>query len=346
MGHGLETILVLHSDTGVRSVIRAMLQQFDYCVLEAGTDVQALSFVSQPQHTIDLLLTDNGAASATYLAEHRPDMRVLCISSDSTDLTSCGDSKKGYFAIQKPFTPQTLAHRIRQTLDEPSDDHVGSNRPLRQELKDLDPAHSFFRMHGIETATAEYFGAGFYSGPGVMTGRIVIPIRNDEGELISYVCRSVDGSDPQYKFWPEFDNSRMLFNYKPAACLVTGFSLSVIVVQGFLACMKVHQAGFSSVVSLMGPSLSEMQKQILTENFYLIVLLLNGPESINRNASRLMKESFVRVIADPSGRPSDSLSAGEIERLLCGIKSDQHTFDDANTAPGREPRFRPPGNDC
>jgi DNA primase len=197
------------------------------------------------------------------------------------------------------------------------------------------------RTSGIETETAQHFGAGFYSGPGVMTGRIVIPIRNGEGELISYAGRSVDSSDPKCKFWPEFNKSRILFNYKPAACLVTGFSLSVIVVQGFLACMKVHQAGFSSVVSLMGPSLSEIQKQILTDNFYLIVLMLNGAESINRNASRLMEESFVRVISDPSGRPPDSLSSSEIGRLICGTaESDQRTFDDANTASGRERRFR------
>jgi CheY-like chemotaxis protein len=338
---GLETILLLHNDAGIRQVIRSVLQQFGYCVLEAGTDMQALRFVLQPQLTIDLLLTDNGAASATYLAEHRPDMRVLCMSTDSNELACCGDSNKSCFAIQKPLKPHTLAHRIREVLDEPPKDYVGSNRPLRRELRDLDPEHRFFRMHGIETETAQYFGAGFYSGPGVMTGRIVIPIRNDEGELISYAGRSVDGSDPNYKFWPEFNKSRILFNHKPAACLVTGFSLSVIVVQGFFACMKVHQAGFSSVVSLMGPSLSETQKQILTDNFYLIVLMLNGPESINRNASRLMEESFVRVISDPSGRPPDSLSASEIGRLICGIaESDQRTFDDANTASGRERRFR------
>src|SRR5207245_2608247 len=136
---GLETILLLHNDAGIRKVIRAVLQQFGYGVLEAGTDMQALRFVLQRQLTIDLLLTDNGAASATYLAEHRPDMRVLCMSTDSNELACCRDSRKGYFAIRKPFTPQTLAHRIREVLDEPSGDHVGPNGPLRCELKDLDP---------------------------------------------------------------------------------------------------------------------------------------------------------------------------------------------------------------
>src|SRR5579864_3491561 len=344
---GLETILLLHNDAGIRKVIRAVLQQLDYCVLEAGTDMQALRFVLQPQITIDLLLTDNGAASATYLAELRPDMKVLCMSTDSNELACYGDSRKSYFAIQKPFTPQTLAHRIREVLDEPRADYVESNRPLRRELQDLDPAHCFFRMHGIETETAKYFGAGFYSGPGVMGGRIVIPIRNDKNELISYAAYSVDGSDPKYKFWPEFNKSRILFNYKPAACLVSGFSLSVIVVQGFLACMKVHQSGFSSVVSLMGPSLSEVHEQLLTDNFYLIGLMLNDSALIDRAANRLMEKSFVRVISDPLGRLPDSLSESEIGRLICDItESDQRTFDDANTASGHGRRFRPFGGEC
>jgi len=192
----------------------------------------------------------------------------------------------------------------------------------------------------------EDFGAGFYSGPGVMGGRIVIPIRNDENELISYAGRSVDGSDPKFKFWPEFNKSRILFNHKPAACLVSGFSLSVIVVQGFLACMKVHQAGFPSVVSLLSPSLSEMQKQLLTDNFYLIVLMLDDLELIDRTANRLMEKSFVRVISDPSGRPADTLSVGEIGRLICEItESDQRTLDDANTASGHGRRFRLRGDD-
>src|SRR5258708_36414956 len=111
---GLETILLLHNDAGIREVIRAVLQQFDYCVLEAGTDMQALRFVLQPQITIDLLMTDNGAASATYLAGLRPDMRVLCMSNESNEFACCGDSRKRYFAIQKPFTAHTLAHRIRE----------------------------------------------------------------------------------------------------------------------------------------------------------------------------------------------------------------------------------------
>jgi hypothetical protein len=66
------------------------------------------------------------------------------------------------------------------------------------------------------------------------------------------------------------------------------------------------------------PSLSEVQERLLTESFYSIVLLLNGPE-MRRIATRLMKKSFVRVLADPAGKPPHDLSADEIMGLMCGL---------------------------
>ena len=43
---------------------------------------------------------------------------------------------------------------------------------------------------GIANETASEFGVGFYPGPGLMHGRLVIPIHNADGELIAYCGRS------------------------------------------------------------------------------------------------------------------------------------------------------------
>src|SRR2546422_5792989 len=279
----LETILLLDNEAGIRKVVRALLQQLGYKVLEAGTDAEAVNIVLRPEFTIDLLLTDLGPESADHVKELRPDMKVLCLSPGPTELGDCRALEQHYPVIPKPFKPHSLARSIRQVLDE----HVDSrgavlNRPLQHRFGGLDPSHSYFRRHGITTQTANHFGAGFFPGPGVMTGRIVIPIHGEEGQLIAYAGHSVDKSEPKCKYWPAFNRSEVLFNFKPARCLIAECDLSVVVVDGLFECMKVHQAGFPSVVGLTGPSLSDVQEQLLTDSFYLIVLFLNGREMTDR----------------------------------------------------------------
>ncbi len=70
----------------------------------------------------------------------------------------------------------------------------------------------YLKKRGIEQETAEYFGAGFFSGKGSMSGRVVIPIENERGELVAYVGRSIDGSEPKYKLPAGFKKGQVLFN--------------------------------------------------------------------------------------------------------------------------------------
>jgi CheY-like chemotaxis protein len=324
----LETILLVHDDACIRSVVRAVLRQFGYEVLEAGSDDEAIDLTSTSKRKIDLLLTDIGAESADHLRELQPGMKVLCMAGSTKELRQPGERKQRYKVIPKPLKPHLLARKIREVLDEPrSGESLESDCHLQYRLKNLDPSHRFFACHGITTETAQHFGAGFFGGPGRLTGRIVIPIHNDGGELIAYVGYSADDSEPKRRYWPEFNTSEVLFNYRPPRWLVGVFPLSVVVVDEFLDCMKVHQAGFPSVVSLNRPSLSDVQEQLLTQSFHSIVLLLNGPETTRRIATRLMKKSFVRVLTDPSGRLPQDLSAGEIMRLMCGLTEYERSGD-------------------
>ena len=45
-----------------------------------------------------------------------------------------------------------------------------------------------------------------------MSGRVVIPIHNERGELVAYAGRSIDGSEPKYKLPAGFHKSLELFN--------------------------------------------------------------------------------------------------------------------------------------
>ena len=67
------------------------------------------------------------------------------------------------------------------------------NPPLKFTLRGVDGGHVYLAAREIQESTAVRFGVGFYRGPGLMSGRIVIPIHDEGGRLVAYVGRAVDG---------------------------------------------------------------------------------------------------------------------------------------------------------
>jgi len=81
---------------------------------------------------------------------------------------------------------------------------------------DVDRRHPYLARRGIDGATASHFGVGYFSGRGLMRGRIAIPIHDDQGRLVAYCGRTVEGGDPRYRFPAGFQKSQVLFNYHRA----------------------------------------------------------------------------------------------------------------------------------
>jgi DNA primase len=87
-----------------------------------------------------------------------------------------------------------------------------SNKPLSFTLQNIGHTHPYLIERGLTEETSETFGVGFFPGKGSMHDRIVIPIHNPAGELVAYAGRSIDGSEPRYKFPAGFHKSLELFN--------------------------------------------------------------------------------------------------------------------------------------
>lgn len=195
----------------------------------------------------------------------------------------------------------------------------GSNLPLRFVLTGMERDHPYLAQRGIDPATAAEFGVGFYSGPGLMSGRIVIPIRNPHGQLVAYAGRALDDRVPKYKLPAGFRKGLELFNLQRA---MAAGAKTVIVVEGYFDCMRVHQAGFPSVVALMGCSLSAAQEAGL-RHFEQVVLMLDGDAAgraaSEALASRLRGWPSVQAIRVPDGSQPDQLSCSDIRQSLAVV---------------------------
>jgi len=191
------------------------------------------------------------------------------------------------------------------------------NPPLPFTLRGVNGAHEYLAERQIDGCTAASFGIGFYRGPGIMSGRVVIPIHDERGRLVAYAGRAVDGRPPRYRFPAGFGKSQVLFNFHRAAATATD---TVVVVEGFFDCLRVSQAGFRSVVALLGTELYEHPAQLLRDRFGRVVLLLDGDEAgrlaRDRVAARLRDRCEVRVIGLAEGIQPDQLPDCELRELI------------------------------
>lgn len=120
-----ETVLVVEDEDIVRELVCEVLEEQGYNVICARDGVEALSMAAGFDETIHLLVTDvimpnmNGHELAGKLSSLRPDMKVLYVSGYSdNDIGDHGVLDPRFELLQKPFTPQTLARKIRDVIRE------------------------------------------------------------------------------------------------------------------------------------------------------------------------------------------------------------------------------------
>ena len=120
-----ETVLVVEDEDIVRELVCEVLEEQGYNVICARDGVEALNVAGGFDGTIHLLVTDvimphmNGHELAVKLSALRPDMKVLYVSGYSdNDIGDHGVLDPRYELLQKPFTPQTLARKIRDVIRE------------------------------------------------------------------------------------------------------------------------------------------------------------------------------------------------------------------------------------
>jgi PAS domain S-box-containing protein len=121
---GSETIFVVEDNEEVRKLAKRILEKQGYKVLEASQGNEALQICEEHKGPIHMIVTDvvmpgmDGRELANCLKVHHPKMKVLYMSGYTDNaIVHHGVLKKGMNFIQKPFTIDGLASKVRKVLD-------------------------------------------------------------------------------------------------------------------------------------------------------------------------------------------------------------------------------------
>jgi PAS domain S-box-containing protein len=121
---GTETILLVEDDEEVRGLAQEVLETLGYTVLAVTSAADAVLVAERHVGLIDLLLTDvvmprtGGGELAKAVTAARPETRILFMSGYTDDaIVRHGVLEEGVQLLEKPFTPEALAVKVRTVLN-------------------------------------------------------------------------------------------------------------------------------------------------------------------------------------------------------------------------------------
>ncbi len=121
---GSETILVVEDDQTIKTMAAKILTKLGYRVLEASDGAEAIYIFKEQMGSIDLILTDvvmplmSGRQLIQRLKLMSSDLKVLYMSGYTDNaIAHHGILEQGINYIQKPFTLEGLAKKVREVLD-------------------------------------------------------------------------------------------------------------------------------------------------------------------------------------------------------------------------------------
>jgi DNA primase len=145
-------------------------------------------------------------------------------------------------------------------------------------------------------------GGGYYDR---FRNRIMFPIRNERGQMAGFGARILNPEDvPKFLNSPQtavFDKGRLLYGLDAARKQIRELD-QVVIVEGYLDVIALHQAGFANAVSPMGTALTEHQMYLIKRYTQRIVLALD-PDAAGAKAT-LRGLQIARQAMDHTAEPS------------------------------------------
>ncbi len=186
---------------------------------------------------------------------------------------------------------------------------------------------NFLHNSGITIAEAKEFGIADIGQNGSayarLSERITFPIYAQNGKLVGFGGRTITNHPAKYINSPQtklFNKSRLLYGYDKAKQDIIK-KKSIIVTEGYLDVIMLHQAGFSNAVATLGTALTKDHLPLLTRAEPKVILSYDGDVAgINAafKAANLLSLHSVEggvVIFEDGLDPADMVRSGKSEEL-------------------------------
>lgn len=134
--------------------------------------------------------------------------------------------------------------------------------------------------------------------------RLMIPIRDADGQLSGFGGRSLDDSEPKYLNSPQgevFDKSRILYAMDRSRDDIR--KSGAVIVEGYMDAIAAHQAGFRNVVASMGTALTEQQVTAIRRLTGRVTMALDQ-DAAGQQATLRSLESSWRIYQSQVARQS------------------------------------------
>ncbi|MBV9269457.1 MAG: DNA primase [Candidatus Eremiobacteraeota bacterium] len=176
------------------------------------------------------------------------------------------------------------------------------------------------QRHGVDADLAAKAGLvkpgqrGYYD---FYRDRLMVPTYATTGEVIAFGGRAIGDGEPKYlnsPTTPVYTKGRHLFALNLAR-RAAGLDGNLIVVEGYLDCIALHQAGFENAVAALGTAFTEQQANELRKYAQHIFLCYDGDAAGTAAAGKAIEiaanvledaGSSVRIVLMPPGEDPDS----------------------------------------
>ncbi|WP_142414524.1 DNA primase [Hathewaya massiliensis] len=141
--------------------------------------------------------------------------------------------------------------------------------------------------------------------------RVIFPVFNPRGKVIGFGGRVLDDSKPKYLNSPEskiFNKGTNLYGLNLA--IKNNQQRILIIVEGYMDCISLHQSGITNVVASLGTALTIGQAKLMKKYADTIYIAYDadvaGQVATLRGLDILMNEGFdLRVVTIPYGKDPD-----------------------------------------
>ncbi len=245
------------------------------------------------------------------------------------------------YTDNKQNKPKT---EILERINEYYQSLLNSNQNASAYLKDRGVYESSIEKFGIGYAPdsnstvnflkAQFFNmqeavklgvAGFDNGRNYarFIERITFPIHSANGSIVGFGGRTISGHQAKYVNSPEtplFNKSRLLYAYHHAKQKIHKDN-EIIITEGYLDVIMLHQAGFTNAVATLGTALTNEHLPLLRKAQPKVIMAYDGDKAgrvAALKAARLLSASGFNggvVLFEGGLDPADMVNNGAVEEL-------------------------------